>query len=161
MVSRDETGEFFHYPNFLAADKYFKNEELVYMSNFTKNYLNAIDYNRIFKRRLENFKLLLERLSKYNHLELRNKELTYLYPLLISDGEELRTYLKNNNIYAVKLWANVLSNGANKEEIDKVNNIVLLPIDQRYSLDAMEYISDVVDNYYSKTKTRTKKYETI
>ena len=161
MVSRDETGEFFHYPNFLAADKYFKNEELVYMSNFTKNYLNAIDYNRIFKRRLENFKLLLERLSKYNHLELRNKELTYLYPLLISDGEELRTYLKNNNIYAVKLWPNVLSNGANKEEIDKVNNIVLLPIDQRYSLDAMEYISDVVDNYYSKTKTRTKKYETI
>lgn len=161
IVSRDETGEFFHYPNFLAADKYFKNEELVYMSNFTKNYLNAIDYNRIFKRRLENFKLLLERLSKYNHLELRNKELTYLYPLLISDGEELRTYLKNNNIYAVKLWPNVLSNGANKEEIDKVNNIVLLPIDQRYSLDAMEYISDVVDNYYSKTKTRTKKYETI
>ena len=118
-------------------------------SFFTKNYLNAINYNRVLKKRLENYKLLLERLSKYNRLELSNKELTYLYPLLISDGEELRTYLKNNNIYAVKLWPNVLSNGANKEEIENVQNIVLLPIDQRYSLDDMDYISNIVDNYFS------------
>ena len=36
------------------------------MSNFTSNYLNAIDYNLILKIRLENYKVLLEMLPKYN-----------------------------------------------------------------------------------------------
>ena len=157
MVLRDETGEFFHYPSFLEADKYFKNEDLVYMSNFTKNYLNAINYNDILKKRLDNFKLLMEKLNKYNEFDISKKELTYMFPLLTSYGEELRNYLKSNNIYAVKLWPNVLLNGANNTEIAKVNNIILLPIDQRYSPNDMNYISSVVDNFFSSTKVKTRK----
>lgn len=156
IVSRDETGEFFHYPTFIEADKHFRNEELSYMSNFTSNFLNAIDYNLVLKRRLENYKTLLEMLSKYNKLELNGKELTYMYPLLVDDGTDLRRYLKENNIYAIKLWPNVLWNGANKEEIERVENMILLPIDQRYSTDEMLYISTVINNYFSKNKSRTR-----
>src|SRR5574344_1512916 len=58
MVSRDETGEFFHYKTFNDADKYFKNEELCYMSNFTNNYLKSIDYLISLKQRLLNFDYL-------------------------------------------------------------------------------------------------------
>ena len=50
MLSRDETGKFFHYPTFLEADKHFRNEDLKYMSNFTENYLHAIDYELILKK---------------------------------------------------------------------------------------------------------------
>lgn len=156
MVSRDETGEFFHYPTFIEADKHFKNEDLRYMSNFTKNYLNAIDYNMVLKKRLENYKILLEQLSKYNDLQLKEKELSYMFPLLVDDGDDLRTYLKKNNIYAIKLWPNVLWNGANSEEIKRVENIILLPIDQRYSADEMLYMSGVIDNYFSKNRSRKK-----
>ena len=48
-----ETGQYFHYPTFLEADKHFKNEDLCYMSNFTENYLRAIDYETILKNRLK------------------------------------------------------------------------------------------------------------
>lgn len=154
VVSRDETGEFFHYPTFYDADKYFQNEDLRYMSNFTSNYLNAIDYKKILKIRLGNYRILLENLAKYNRLNLETKELNFMYPLFVSDGEQLRKYLKENNIYSVKLWANVAWNGSNEKEQDFSNNMVLLPIDQRYSDKEMYYIINKVDEYYSKYRTR-------
>ena len=60
MIARDETGDFFHYPSFLEADKHFKNEELCYMSNFTQNYLKAISYDEILEQRIANYKTLFE-----------------------------------------------------------------------------------------------------
>ena len=150
MVSRDETGEYFHYPTFAEADKYFKNEELRYMSNFTENYLHALDYNRIYQQRLDNYRVLSESLSKYNRMDLTLQKLTYMYPLYVNDGVELRNFLKNNNIYSLRLWANVDWNGANSIEREKADNMVLLPIDQRYSDKEMEYISDTINRYYAK-----------
>ena len=107
MISREETGQYFHYPTFLEADKYFKNEGLCYMSYFTENYVRAINYQEALNKRLENYEKLSMLLSKYNQLDLGAKQLTYMYPLLVTDGEKLRTYLKENNIYSLRLWANV------------------------------------------------------
>ena len=126
------------------------------MSNFTKNYINAIDYDFSLQRRLENYKTLREILSKYNELKLDKQELTYMYPLLVDSGNELRTYLKENNIYAIKLWPNVLWNGATQDEINRVDNMILLPIDQRYSINEMDYIISTVDRYYTKYKRKVK-----
>lgn len=152
MVSRDETGEFFHYPSFLEADKFFRDEDLVYMSNFTRNFISVINYDEVLARRIRNFKHLRDRLSKYNRMDLTEKDLTYLFPLLVSDGEDLREYLGKNGIYALKLWPNVSWNGANCEEIKRVEDTVLLPIDQRYQDGEMEFISDTIDKYYSLIK---------
>jgi dTDP-4-amino-4,6-dideoxygalactose transaminase len=126
------------------------------MSNFTKNYINAIDYDFSLKRRLENYKMLREMLSKYNKLQLDEQELTYMYPLLVDSGNKLRNYLKENNIYAIKLWPNVLWNGANQDEINRVDNMILLPIDQRYSINEMNYIISTIDKYYYKSKRKVK-----
>lgn len=157
MVSRDETGKYFHYPTFLDADKHFKNEGLKYMSNFTKNYLNGINYKQVLKRRLNNYKMLALSLSKYNQMNLKNKELNYMYPLFVNNGEDLRRYLKENNIYSLKLWPNLNWNGANSKEISISDNMVLLPIDQRYAEQEMEYISKVINKYYSNKRYFIKK----
>lgn len=45
--------------------------------------------------------------------------------------------------------------GCHSEEIMRVENMILLPIDQRYSIDEMTYISDVIDNYFSKNKSKS------
>ncbi len=156
MVSRDETGEFLHYPTFIDADKYFKNEDLCYMSNFTKNYIQAIDYRTVLKKRLQNYRFLLDELAKFNKLQLNDKELTYMYPLLIDNGDDLRDYLKRNNIYALELWPTVFWNGANYEEKERVKNTILLPIDQRYSYDEMFYIVNVINDYYKNGYCRKK-----
>ena len=79
-----------------------------------------------------------------------------MYPLFVSDGESLRTYLKSNNIYSLRLWANINWNGANSDEIKKADNMVLLPIDQRYSDNEMVYIANVIDNYYSNNHNKSK-----
>ncbi len=150
MISRDETGDYFHYPTFAEADKYFRGEELRYMSNFTENYLHALNYNKIYEQRLNNYGILNESLSKYNRIDVPLQNITYMYPLYVSDGVELRKFLQDNNIYSLRLWANVDWNGANSTEIEKANNMVLLPIDQRYSDKEMEYISDTVNKYYSR-----------
>ncbi len=46
-------------------------------------------------------------------------------------------------------------NGSNEEEQNLSDNIVLLPIDQRYSDKEMYYIIGKVDEYYSKPRTMT------
>ena len=79
-----------------------------------------------------------------------------MYPLFVSDGESLRTYLKSNNIYSLRLWANINWNGANSDEIKKADDMVLLPIDQRYSNIEMEYIGSVIDKYYSSNHNKSK-----
>lgn len=152
MVCRDETGEYFHYSTFLEADKHFKNEEIRYMSNFTRNYLSAIDYNNVLKKRLENFKILLSKLQKFNCREISSEDLSYMYPLLTECGIELRNYLREKNVYSMMLWPNILENGANRSEISFAENMVLLPIDQRYSEEEMIYISNIVEDFFSNRK---------
>lgn len=153
MVSRDETGEYFHYPTFKEADKYFANEDLCYMSNFTENYLRAINYNFIYQKRLENYKMLSEKLNKLNRkADVSNTNLSYMYPFYYEDGVGLRNYLLQKKIYSQLLWPNVGWNGSNESEIGIAEKMVLLPIDQRYSGDDMNYISETIDSYVHKRK---------
>lgn len=150
MILRDETGEFFHYPTFEEADKHFKNEDLCYMSNFTENFLHAIDYEDVLEQRKKNYKVLSNILKKYNRFELDCKDITYMYPLFVEkQGEDIRIFLKKNNIYSLKLWANMDWNGANSHELSISDNVVLLPIDQRYKEDDMEYIGNTINKFYT------------
>lgn len=156
IVSRDETGEYFHYPTFEESDKHFKNEELKYMSNFTRNYLKGIDYDHVLKQRIDNYRTLKKYLTEYNKINLENIDLSYMYPLFIENGEELRIYLKQNNIYSQMLWPNILSNGSSKNEIEIARNMVLLPIDQRYNEHQMHYIIKTINNFKNKQKIKIK-----
>lgn len=147
MVSRDETGDFFHYPSFADADKYFSNEDLCYMSHFTRNYLNAIDYYKILKQRLKNYRYLSSKLSDINMLDISKLELSYMYPFFFGEGTDLRDYLQKKGIYSQMLWPNVLWNGSSKDEINLAQQAVLLPIDQRYSINDMEQIVSAVNGF--------------
>ena len=66
--------------------------------------------------------MLYESLKKYNQLDLSSKQLTYMYPLFVSDGESLRAYLKSNNIYSLRLWANINWNGATTKKVTTTSN---------------------------------------
>lgn len=147
MISRDETGEYFHYSSFLEADKHYRSEDLCYMSNFTANYLKAIDYYKALRQRLNNYKYLSEGLNGINSLDVSQRELTFMYPFLCNNGEKLRKYLQANNIYSQMLWPNVEWNGCDDNEVHIARQMVLLPIDQRYSEEEMQYIIDTINNY--------------
>lgn len=151
LVSRDETGEFFHYSSFEKADRYFKNESLCYMSNFTRSCINAINYEFILWQRKQNFITLYSRLQKYNRFKNLSL-LTYMYPLLVDSGNIVRTALREFGIYAMQSWPNVLCNQSNDYEKYLASNVLLLPIDQRYNQETMTYIANNLENILKRVK---------
>lgn len=152
LILREEKDMFQHYDTFQEADRFFSGEDICLMSDFTRNYLSAINYDKAKTKRESNFRCLQAELEKYNKMDLSSTCLNYMYPLYVDNGEELRKFLKENNVYSLMLWPNVLGNGASDVEVEYVKNIVLLPIDQRYGSNEMQYISDLINSFYKKDK---------
>ena len=70
----------------------------------------------------------------------------FMYPFFHEMGYEIREELQKKKIYTPILWPNVL-NTCNKNSMafNMAGNIVALPVDQRYGLDEMKYICDILD----------------
>ena len=137
--------------SFEEADRYFKNESLCYMSNFTRSCINAINYERILWQRTQNFITLDSRLQKYNKFK-NLSSLTYMYPLLVDSGNLIRNCLGELGVYAMQLWPNVLYSQSNDYEKYLTSNVLLLPIDQRYNQETMNYIANNVENILKRAK---------
>ena len=64
-----------------------------------------------------------------------------MYPLYIDNGEEIRRKLQAQKIFVPTLWPSVFNICEKNElEYDMAMNILPLPVDQRYSIDDMEYM---------------------
>lgn len=132
------------YQDYLINEEYLKSVPLKQMSNLTKNLLQAIDYDFVSKRRIDNFNYLKNQLQEINRLDIGDiKEPPLHYPLLLNVScNEVRNELIENKIYCPKYWENVLNWIPEEKcfEAELVNNMLHLPIDQRYNLTDMEYI---------------------
>ena len=114
------------------------------MSAVTQNILKGIDYNWVKKKRTENYLYLCERLKKINQLNVRKIEGAYMYPLLLDNAEYIRKRLQDQKVYIPVLWPNVVKDRKNKYESFLAENILPLPCDQRYDLDDMQYVIDLI-----------------
>lgn len=115
------------------------------MSKLTKNLLHGIDYSFVKQRRNENFTFLDEKFYDLNRLKLKCTEGAYMYPLYIKYGDSARKKLQEKKIYIPILWPSVLkwcSEGS--LEFDMAQNILPLPIDQRYGKEDMQYLTEEV-----------------
>jgi len=136
-----------------AYPDYRKNEELIgtftmkKMSKLTESMLNSIDYANIKQRRISNFNYLNKKLSSINKEKVRlaKQSVPMVYPFY-TEYSELRKKLISKKIYVAKYWA---ADGLSKcmttiQSTSLANNIVPLPIDQRYSEKDMDYIVEVI-----------------
>ena len=129
--------EFYNESN--ASNLYFINEPVKRMSKLTANLLHGIDYRFINQRRKDNFDYLHERLFSVNQLTL--KPAAFMYPLMVSDGAVLRKKLQAEKIYIPILWPDVFDITESESlEYKMAENILPLPIDQRYGKEDMEYM---------------------
>ena len=124
------------YSENVANNRLFSSEPVKKMSKLTNNLLHAIDYEFVKNRRTCNFRLCHEKLGKINQLKLREIEGAFAYPLLVENGAEIRRKLQQQKMYVPTLWPNVL-NETEKTILDYKfeENILPLPVDQRYSED--------------------------
>ena len=127
------------YSEYNANNKYFTDQPIKRMSKLTWNLLHGIDYGFVEKRRKENYMYLHEKLRSINQLQL--KPAAFMYPLMIENGAAVRKRLQSEKIYIPTLWPTVFEVAdENSLEYKMAENILPLPIDQRYGIDEMEYI---------------------
>ena len=143
LLGRFELGPEEFYNEYTSNNRRFADEPVKYMSKLTENLLRAIDYEKARERRAENFAFLSERLGKYNKLSLRPA--LFMYPLWVENGAEIRKNLQKNKIFVPTLWPSVFETASENDiEYQMAENILPLPVDQRYGIEEMAYLCDRV-----------------
>ena len=130
-----------------ANNALFAYEPAKRMSHITANLLSAVDYESVATRRRENWSRLAEALGDENLLVLDESEVPFMYPLLLEgvDAGEVRKRLAQMKVYIPKLWPNVeVESDPSSIAFRYARDIILLPVDQRYSADDMEYLLQVL-----------------
>lgn len=147
LIGRLNSNAQIFYKEFLKNEQIIDHLPVLKMSRDTEGIMNTIEYKKIKKIREQNFDFLNKRLKKLNSLKLRNCCGPYCYPLLMPKGSMLRDILISNKIYVPHLWPNIKKADLFEIEKNLVDNLVVLPCDQRYSLDEMKYICDMIFRY--------------
>lgn len=123
----------------------FDNEPIKRMSKLTRNILHGVDYQLVRTRRTENFRFLNERLKSINNLKVKNVEGAFMYPLMIEDAQKVKKMLLEHKIYIPTLWPNVVNDLPHDWwEWKLANNVLPLPCDQRYGLEEMKYMVNMI-----------------
>ncbi len=130
------------YENYLENEKVFEKKPIMQMSKLTENLLHGIDYSFVKQRRTDNFTILHNQLKNYNMLGLKIPGGAFMYPLYINDGGVIREKLRKKKIYIPTLWPDVFKMcKPNDLEYKMAENILPLPVDQRYNSDDMMTLS--------------------
>lgn len=132
----------------------FENQESDQASIDVITHFNASD---VVKKRRENFSYLSSKLKTLKEIELVFPELgrgeipSHL-SIFSKDRDELQKYLRENKIKATVYWPKGPAIPENKPfEADYIfNNILSLPIDQRYSFKEMDTIFETIASFLSK-----------
>lgn len=143
----ERTAEEF-YSEYNANNFFLKKEPIKTMSKLTDNLLHGIDYNRVKNIRTCNYGYLYEYFREINQLHLRKIQGAFAYPLLLPNGASIRKQLLKSKVYIPTLWPNVLYEVEKDSlEYNYANNILPLPVDQRYDLEDMQMIIDMISEY--------------
>ena len=133
------------YAEYAANNDLFYTEPVKRMSRLTENLLHGVDYGHVKAVREENYARLHRALRGFNGLKLREGPGTFMYPLLLENGAEVRKKLQAERIYIPTLWPDVFDWCAEGEpEYEMANNVLPLPIDQRYGAEDMEYVAEEI-----------------
>lgn len=149
LLGRIEQGAEAYYQEFKDNDKSLSNAPIKKMSKLTKRLMSTIDYKEIAKKRMQNFEYIHSVLSNSNILKpnLPLNSIPLVYPYLVKSGAELKKTLLQNKIFVPTYWPNVNLWIDNGREVDLVNNIVCLPIDQRYNLKEMDRVIEIIQKH--------------
>lgn len=150
LIGRINVGAEEFYAAFKKNDASLNNEPLKSMSALTQRLLQSIDYEYIKEIRQKNFNSLHFKLSDSNKLmfPVKDTDVPMVYPYLTSNGSKLKKKLISKKIFVPTYWPNVKEwSEQGSFEYDLYDNLVALPIDQRYGKEEMKYIIEVIKNH--------------
>ncbi len=125
------------YTLFQSSEASLEHAPIFQMSHLTQSLLNKVNSKEAIKVRMANFNFLHERLNSTFPFALADDDVPMVYPYL-TENSGLRQRLIDNKIFVARYWPNV-------EEANQFSDrIVPLPIDQRYGLEDMDRICEVI-----------------
>lgn len=145
LIARVEEGAEKGYALFQQNDDKLNYLPLKKMSILTNKLLRSIDFETIRKIRNENFDILHRELKNENELspiiEKANINGPMVYPFLRKGNVKLRDIFIEERIFIATYWPNVLDwcDGESLEHY-LTDNLLPLPIDQRYRVEDMQKI---------------------
>ena len=146
LLKRIDLGAEAGYADFREQSHLLVGQPIKCMSKLTMRLMQSIDYQWVAKRRRENFELLhqsLEGSNKY-HVHLPADAVPMVYPYL-TDKKGLRDHLINNRVFIARYWPNVLDwAGVGSLEHLFTQELLPLPIDQRYNIKKMSWIFTII-----------------
>lgn len=147
LLRRIDSGSESGYTEFQRDDASLSLEPIKKMSELTRSVLESSDCKRIIERRRENFEKLHHALVSQNKLNIPNRNhfnCPMVYPYW-TDDENLRNKLIANKVFVATYWLNVFE-WCDKEstEYELANNLITLPIDQRYGKEDMRRILSII-----------------
>ena len=148
LIKQLDVNSTYGYTDFRNNEERIIAEGLYGMSKLSKQIMGSFDLELVKEKRLENFSFLKKHLEDRNQFKLSTPSLFH-FPFMTERAADLRTYLVKNNIYTPMLWADQLPVIDATWEKQLIENIVHLPIDQRYGLEEMEYIVDKILEFYA------------
>ena len=159
ILGRFEKNASEFYLESIENNAFFKTQPIKEMSKLTKNILSAIDYDGICQKRYKNFEYVHRKLASINKISEKALRGNFMYPLLVDNGITLRRKLQERKIYIPVLWPEVLDI-CNEGAVEFVfaENLLPLPIDQRYEIEDMEYMCNIIIEIYKETNMINRSY---
>lgn len=147
LYIRKENGAEAGFKDYQANECKLDNQPIKRMSAQTSTILTQIDYKSIIKKRRQNYKFLSNALGAMNLLHLPPMD-SFVCPMVypfMTDDEYLRTRLIENKVFVARYWPNVVEWCKNGDlECKFAKQIIPLPIDQRYRVEEMERIINIL-----------------
>ena len=138
------------YADFHANDKGLATVGMRKMSHLTEGMMRSIDYSAKANKRIHNFLMLDNVLRDSNRFKwsMDYGTIPLVYPYYVENGDKLRRHLIDHQVFCARYWPNVLEWCKPSDvEYKLTEDIVCIPIDQRYGKDEMDYIVDIILNY--------------
>ena len=147
LLKRTDVDSNFGYQDFNTNDDSLIHADIKTMSNLTQSILSSIDYNYVIKKRRKNFNYLNKHLSSLNELKITIKNDVPMYYPFLSKNSNLRAKLVKEKVYVPMCWKEMDNRCLpDSYEIYLQQNLLPLIIDQRYNIEDMKRIIDIIKN---------------
>lgn len=147
LLGRIDTNPEQHFHTYKENSRRLSNQPIREMSNLTQRLLVSIDFESIARKRRFNFNYIHNDLGKRNKLklEISSADVPMVYLFLVDNGKLLKNQLISNKIYVASYWPNVIKWANSKSfEYDLAENLLAVPIDQRYSKNELDEIIKIL-----------------
>lgn len=134
----------------LSINELFSDYSLYPMSDWTRNYLNNYDQERLIEKRCSNYDYLYKGLSEVDWLKVAVKRekgyLPFGMVILVENRDELLKYLIERNVYCNVHWR--LEDSVENPDLSYLSkHSITIPCDQRYGVEEMDYILRIIKEW--------------